>query len=140
MKTILLLLCSVLTLYHLSWAGNFSSSSDGKVSCVTYTHEQACDSAWVWFSYPDTTNFYDSLKLMPAFSGDGKILIGCNLSLDSLGNHTVKIAYMLGGDDDIDGYVAGIWEQKPDSTFYQGAAAGVTDETIWSYATRNFDF
>lgn len=114
MKKILLLL--LVGLYGLSWANNFGSSFKNKEASVTFTHTSALDSAWIVFGYDgdagesDTANFYDSLKLLPAFSGDGKMLWADGLELDSIGIHVVKIKGYAS--DAIAVITTGIWEHK----------------------------
>ena len=106
------------------------SSTKGKETTVTWAYTAACDSAWMVFGYdgdagdPDTANMYDSLKLIPCFSGTGKELCGDGLDLDSIGSHVVKM-YCFSGDAVI-GIRVGKWEQK---------AAMLTAANVWAEDT-----
>lgn len=150
MKRFFVLLCMICALYTfsvfsacgLSWANNFGSSIEGEQAVVTFTHTADCDSARAEFGYDgdggaDTLNFYETLDLTPCFSGDGKLLMGDTLDLDSIGTHIVKITYFENdGDAVADGYVAGIWTHEdptPGDTIQRDASTFdvSTDTVIW---------
>lgn len=103
------------------WAGHFGSSTKGKEATVSWSYISVCDSAWMVFGYDgdagdaDTTNMYDSLKLVQCFSGTGKELCADGLDLDSIGSHVVRM-YCFSGDAVI-GIRVGKWEQKTDSAY-----------------------
>lgn len=102
--------------WSLASANNFGSSYSGKEASVTFAHTSALDSAWAVFGYDgdaaglDSAQFYDSLKLSPAFSGDGTLLWGDGLKLDSIGVHVVKIRGYASGA--IATMTLGIWENR----------------------------
>jgi len=154
MKKMFLFLWIVLALYGLVWANNFGSSTEGEEASVTFVHTVALDSAWAVFGYDsdggaDTANFYDSLKLLPVFSGDSKILWADGLDLDSLGTHVVKIRGYA--NDAIAVITTGIWEHKTTAvdsvrkvylvdSLDQTVTASADTEAIarytWDYPTR----
>lgn len=154
MKRFFLLLCVIFALCGLSWANNFGSSTEGEEASVTFVHTGALDSAWAIFGYDgdggaDTANFYDSLKLLSVFSGDGKILWADGLDLDSLGTHVVKIRGYAS--DALAVVTTGIWEHKTTAvdsvrkvylvdSLDQTVTASADTEAIarynWNYVTR----
>lgn len=92
----LILLIALLLIPVVARAGGFGISKSGGQTSITFSHTVALESVWVVFGYDgdggaDTANMYDSLKLLPVFSGDGKELWGDGLELDSIGGHVVKI-------------------------------------------------
>lgn len=148
MKKRFLLLCIFCGLYTfsafsvcgLSWASNFGSSVEGEQAAVTFTHTADCDSAHADFGYDgdggaDSLNFYVTVDLLPCFSGDGTILMGEGLELDSVGTHVVKITYFEDdGDAVADGYVAGIWlYENPNLT-----ALKIWKEDLFGYITAGW--
>jgi hypothetical protein len=117
MKKLICLLCLFLIPAVAGICG-LGISIDGEQASVTFEHSATLDSAWVVFGYDgdggaDTANFYDSLKLLPVFSGDGKILWADGLDLDSIGTHVVKIRGYV--DDAILVISSGIWLHDDDS-------------------------
>jgi len=106
----------------LTWATGYGESEAGTQAAVTFTHTADCDSARVEFGYDgdggdDTLNYYAEIRVLPCFSGDGKLLMAEGLELDSIGTHVVKITYFLDdGDAVADGYVAGLWLNKNPSS------------------------
>lgn len=122
----------------LAWSlalADFGSSIDGEQASVTFVHTVALDSAWVVFGYDgdagdaDTANMYDSLKLLPTFSGDGKVLWADGLDLDSLGTHVVKIWGFTG--DAIEVIHIGIWEHNDIKTAAAcGSGIGIRTLTV----------
>jgi len=128
MKRILISISILLSLWVLSKANDFSSSMKGYFSSVTYTHSSACDSARVYFGYP-SSNLYQNLKLFP-LDVDSSKLKRDSLALDSIGGHYVEIQYYERGAGSVSGYFIGLWEQKPDTSDYQGSAAGLTADQV----------
>jgi len=142
MKRFLCLICIILLSCRLTWAQAYGESEAGTQSSVTYTHEADCDSAHIDFGYDgdggaDSLNFYVTVDLLPCFSGDGTILTGEGLELDSIGGHVFKVTYFLAdGDAVADGYVAGLWLNKNpssgDTIQREASTHGATDvATLW---------
>lgn len=91
-------------------AGNYGMSLEGESVRPSFNHTIKCDSAVAYFGYPDTTNFYDTLKLLPVFNTDSTALMANqNLDLDSIGSHVVKLNYYEHEAASISGTVIGQW-------------------------------
>lgn len=101
MKKILII---ILVLGGFSFA--FGQSTVGDSTYVTLISYAECDSARVFFGYPDT-NLYRSVKLIPPISANSMLLRG-RTELDSIGDHYVKILYYLLGSADTNYYI-GKW-------------------------------
>lgn len=93
-----------------SFGQNYGTSIEDRQAIVTFTHSLPMDSARATFGYPDIGNPYASVKLVPNDSlvPDSTVLQG-DVSLDSLGTHTVRITYWETDAADTSGRSLGIW-------------------------------
>lgn len=105
-------------------AGNFGRSIEDKDGFISFQHEVAMDSAHAIFGYPDTTNWYDTTKLLPAttFSDDSTV-VGATIDLDSIGVHIVRLIYFEKGAGDTSGVDFGTWLNDY-SVHFHGLLAG----------------
>lgn len=58
----------------------------------SYWHDTECDSGYILFGYPDSTNYYDTVDLVPS-EFDSAELLFLNLDLDSIGEHQITVVY-----------------------------------------------
>ena len=91
MKKGFLILLLLLLMPVLANAAGSAVVDSGAAFEFTHTHHTAIDSARAYFGSPDSTNYYDSLKIVPPTGYDSLVAIGTFAGLDSLGLNIVMV-------------------------------------------------
>lgn len=97
MLAIVILLC--FGAYKLAFGDGFPFTYDRAEGFVSFQHSTDCDSARIYYGYPDSTNEYVSVKVLP-LTLDSSYLFATTLDLDSLGTHQVRTWYWEAGSAD----------------------------------------
>lgn len=87
-------------------AENYNSSTEGTFGTGTAYFSPAVDSSWWLFSYPGSSNYYDTISGY----ADGDYQVIDSVDLDSIGVHLIKIYGFDGGA--YSDSVRGVWEHR----------------------------